>query len=142
MINPLTADLVKAAAQVRENAYAPYSGYKVGAAILDDQNRIHVGCNVENISYGGAICAERSAVTRMIAEGGTEIRSVVVVTKDAGTPCGFCRQVLAEFAPNPEAVTVFMVRADDPDNVKAVTLADLIPFAFTSSEVGRTAPAE
>lgn len=137
-MNP--TDLIHAALEVRSQAYAPYSGYQVGAAILDDQNRIHIGCNVENISYGATICAERSAVTRMIAEGGKEIKQIAIVTKDGGSPCGICRQVLMEFASNPDQVIVFMIRADDPETYNAVTLADLVPFAFRSNEVERTDP--
>jgi cytidine deaminase len=132
--------LLKAAADVRLRAYAPYSNYLVGAALLDDKDQIHVGCNVENLSYGGTICAERSAVTRMIADGGTQLKAVAVVTRDGGAPCGICRQVLVEFTNDPSGVPVFMAKADALDQSEAHSLAELAPFAFNSSEVGRTDP--
>src|SRR5688572_21159302 len=104
--------LVNAAMEARERAYAPYSGYKVGAAVRDGEGRIHAGCNVENISYGLTICAERSALSRMVAGGGTQITEVAVVTADGGAPCGACRQVLLEFAPQASEVTVHVANAD------------------------------
>lgn len=135
-------DLIAAAAAVRESAYAPYSGYLVGAAIEDEQGRIHVGCNVENISYGGAICAERAAATRLIAEGGREIRRVAVVTIDGGSPCGICRQFMIEFASEPAKVEVYMASAGDLEHPVTMTLADLLPLVFESVQVNRTAPDE
>lgn len=136
----MPSDFLAAAAAIRERAYAPYSGYLVGSAIEDEQGRIHVGANVENLSYGGAICAERSAAVRMIAEGGREIRQIAVVTADGGPPCGICRQFLVEFAPNPSEVHVQIARADDLDHPTVMTLADLLPMVFRSNAVHRTAP--
>jgi len=133
-------ELVKAAAEVRLRAYAPYSQYLVGAALLDDRGQIHVGCNVENISYGGTICAERAAATRMVSDGGSQIRAIAVVTKDGGAPCGLCRQFLIEFASDPSSVPVYMARADALAEPEVHSLAELVPFAFNSSEVGRTDP--
>lgn len=132
--------LIAAAHEAQAKAHCPYSNYRVGAAVLDEQGRIHPGCNVENISYGGTICAERSAITRMVTDGGKEIRAVAVVTKDGGSPCGICRQVLLEFAPNPHEVTIWMIRGTDLANPTRHTLAELVPFAFNSDEVGRTDP--
>lgn len=92
--------LEAAAKAVRARAYAPYSRYRVGAAVLDEQGRVHAGCNVENASYGLTICAERGAVMKLVSEGGARVVAAVVVTggDEAGSPCGACRQVLAEIA--------------------------------------------
>jgi cytidine deaminase len=90
--------LIEAACTVRENAYAPYSKYKVGAAILVEDGRVFTGVNVENASYGLSICAERTAVFKAISEGASEIMAVAICTATAGSPCGACRQVLFEFA--------------------------------------------
>ncbi len=93
--------LVQAALEARSRAYCPYSQFAVGAAILDEQGEIHAGCNVENLSFGLTICAERTAMGRLIAAGGKMPVCVAVVadTDQAISPCGACRQVLAEFNP-------------------------------------------
>jgi cytidine deaminase len=92
--------LVLAAAEARAQAYAPYSGYRVGAALLSAEGTIFSGCNVENASYGLALCAERSAVAGLIVSGGRRIVALAVITAGAepGSPCGLCRQTLSEFA--------------------------------------------
>jgi cytidine deaminase len=91
--------LVDAASSVRMNAYAPYSGFKVGAALLSKSGEVFVGCNVENASYGLSVCAERNAVAAAIAAGEGDFVALAVVTESSppATPCGACRQVLAEF---------------------------------------------
>lgn len=129
-------DLLQAAKEARERSYSPYSDYAVGAALRDEQGRIHTGCNVENISYGATICAERSAVMRMISEGGKSLSEVVVVTRDGGTPCGMCLQVLAEFASDPSEVRVRTVAESGQE--RFYTLEELLPHGFRSSEVNRT----
>lgn len=93
--------LRRAAEDVRERAYAPYSGFRVGAALLDDTGDIHVGANVENASYGLALCAERSAIAGAIARGKRHFSAIAIVTgaDEPASPCGMCRQVLAELAP-------------------------------------------
>jgi cytidine deaminase len=98
--NALARDLVAAARRVRRHAHAPYSHFRVGAAVVDELGRIHVGCNVENASYGLTICAERGAVMAAVAAGARAIHGVAVVTgtRPPGSPCGACRQVLAELA--------------------------------------------
>ena len=97
MITPRQqAQLVSAARAVRLRAHAPYSRFRVGAAVLDERGRIHVGCNVENASYGLTVCAERNAVAAAIAAGAKRVRAVAVCTATGATPCGACRQVLAE----------------------------------------------
>lgn len=121
--------LFKAAETVRSNAYAPYSVYRVSAAVLDEQGRIHVGVNVENVSFGLTVCAERNAIAAMAAAGGREIKAVVVITDDGGTPCGACRQVLTEFAPNPSEVWVF---GRSPLASWQAKLSDLLPGGFRS----------
>jgi cytidine deaminase len=95
--------LVSAAASVRNNAHAPYSGYRVGAAVLTAKNEIFTGCNVENASYGLSSCAERNAVFAAVAGGAADFRMLVVVTDSSppAAPCGACRQVLAEFGDIP-----------------------------------------
>lgn len=94
-----TDKLIRAARAAREHAYAPYSGYKVGAALLGKSGKIYTGCNVENASYGATICAERSAAVKAISEGETAFDALAVVTESdpPGSPCGICRQFLAEF---------------------------------------------
>jgi len=121
--------LIDKAEEARANAYAPYSVYRVGAAILDEQGRIHVGVNVENISFGLTVCAERNAVGAMAAAGGREIVAVAVATRDGGTPCGACRQVLVEFAPNPARVLVI---GKGEAQAWETTLADVLPSGFTT----------
>lgn len=93
-------ELVARANAVRENAWAPYSHYKVGAAVLSAGGRIFVGCNVENASFGLTMCAERGAIAHMVAAGERSLSALAVVTEgpEPGTPCGLCRQAMAEFA--------------------------------------------
>ena len=98
----LDLELIEAARVARERAYAPYSGFSVGAALRDDRGRIHVGVNVENASLGLSICAERNAVFHAVAEGARAFGSIAIVTdqETPTAPCGACRQVLVEFAPD------------------------------------------
>lgn len=126
-------DLILAAKEVRTNAYAKYSVYQVGAAILGANGKIYKGCNIENISYGLTICAERSAVSQMVADGCQEIKAVAVVTKDGGTPCGMCRQFLVEFAPQPKEVSVVCV--SEKGDEQCYNLEELIPHRFDSDLV-------
>jgi len=120
--------LIAAAASTRANAYAPYSVYKVGAAVLGADGQIYVGCNVENISFGLTVCAERVAMGTMVAAGCKQILAVAVVTQDGATPCGMCRQSLAEFADDASKVEV--VTASEAGDRKSYWLADLIPASF------------
>lgn len=117
--------LIRAACEARQNAYAPYSHYRVGAAIWLEDGRLYTGVNVENASYGLTICAERTAVYKMVSEGVGRITAVAVCTENAGSPCGACRQVLAEFAGD---VPVWLV--DEAGNGRETTLYTLLPDHF------------
>ena len=121
--------LVQAATAVREHAYAPYSGYMVGAAIATKSGATFVGCNVENSTFGATICAERGAIMQMVAAGETEPIACAVVTKDGGSPCGICRQVLAEFARDMPVVLVGLASAEGESGT-VVHLSELLPLAF------------
>lgn len=120
--------LIEAALNARSNAYAPYSVYRVGAALLAEDGSVHVGCNVENASSGLAVCAERNAIAAMVVSGHKSVRAMAVATKDGGTPCGACRQVMAEFATG-EEMPVVLVSEDG--SVRETTLGALLPQAFT-----------
>jgi cytidine deaminase len=126
--------LERAAVAARANAYAPYSGYLVGAAVETRSGRIYAGCNVENASYGLALCAERSAVAQMIAAGEREPIAVVVVTRGPvpGSPCGMCRQTLAEFAVD---LPVRLVCDGEPAATRTTSLGALLPEAFRSDKL-------
>jgi cytidine deaminase len=115
--------LKNAAVSVRENAYAPYSGFKVGAAILAN-GEIYSGCNVENASYPVGVCAERAALAAAVAAGSLEIEAVVIVADKPITPCGMCRQALAEF--NPEVPVVMISHQVEAQ----ATLDQLLPDPF------------
>ena len=118
--------LIQAALHVRRWAYAPYSHYPVGAAILTASGKLYDGVNVENAAYPSGICAERVAVFKAVSEGEREVVAVVVVTENGGTPCGGCRQVLSEFGPRAEVLI-----ADTTGRVVLETTVDqLLPGAF------------
>jgi cytidine deaminase len=126
------APVLEAARAARANAYAPYSQYRVGAALLTRRGGIYAGCNVENATYGATSCAERSAVAAMVAAGDRAPVACVVVTAGPrpGAPCGICRQVLAEFARD---MRLLLVAEDDRGRVlarKSARLAALLPQAF------------
>jgi cytidine deaminase len=123
--------LVAAAKTARDRAYAPYSRYRVGAAIATRAGRIYAGCNVENASYGACICAERGAIMQMVAAGERDPVACAVVTEGpiAGSPCGMCRQVLGEFARDMPIVLV-AVAEGARDTRRVTSLAKLLPDAF------------
>lgn len=125
--------LFDAAKAVRERAHAPYSGFKVGAAILCDDGSVHVGCNVENVAYPEGTCAEAGAIAAMVASGGRAIKEVLVIA-DAPAPvppCGGCRQKLAEFA-GPET-PVTLAGLDGPR--ERTTVGALLPGGFTRAHL-------
>ncbi len=124
------ADLLAAAAAARHHAHAPYSQYRVGAALLTQDGRIFTGCNVENASYGLTMCAERVAIGAAVAQGQTAFKAIAIVAGDGPPPfpCGACRQVLAEFC-SPD-IPVYMGACSALDNYDSHTLGDLLPHAF------------
>jgi cytidine deaminase len=128
MLNKVHEPLIRAAIQARERAYARYSNFHVGAALLTADGRIFTGCNVENVSYGLTICAERSAVFAAIAAGQQQFERLALAISGAATPCGACRQVLFEFAPD---LPILIIDADRPDSITEVNLRQLLPGAFT-----------
>jgi cytidine deaminase len=130
--------LVEAAKSARLRAYAPYSRYQVGAAVVTRSGRVFAGCNIENASYGACLCAERTAIAQMVAAGETDPVACAVVTLGprAGSPCGICRQVLSEFA-KPGAFFPVVLVGVGSDGVeqdrRETSLAALLPDAFGSS---------
>lgn len=121
--------LLAEAFAAQRNAYVPYSHFRVGAAVLADDGQIYSGCNIENASFGATNCAERTAVFKAISAGCRSLRRLALITdaEDYGSPCGICRQVMAEFAP-----ADFHLLAARPDGHYIVqTMEDLLPGAFT-----------
>ena len=124
-------ELLDAARAVREKAYCPYSGFHVGAAILDENGDVHVGCNVENAAYSNVSCAEAGAISAMIAAGGKRI--VIIAVAGGGenrtracTPCGGCRQRIHEFSDGDTRIIV----KDDDSEWHTFAMADLLPSSF------------
>jgi cytidine deaminase len=122
--------LVEQALEVRERAYAPYSGYKVGAALLGRSGTVYTGCNVENAVYPLCICAERTAVVKAVSEGEDEFVAIAVASKNGGSPCGACRQVLREFGDK----TVVLI-ADDKGNYRETKVGELLPDSFSAKDL-------
>ena len=122
--------LIDAAVGVREKAHCPYSGFRVGAAILDEQGRMHIGCNVENAAYPEGVCAETSAISAMIAAGGKSIDTIAVAggsnEATSCTPCGGCRQRINEFATDKTRIIVI----DDQGEWHTFPIKELLPESF------------
>jgi cytidine deaminase len=127
-------ELVAAASAARDAAYAPYSRYQVGAALLSPSGRIYAACNVENASFGLTTCAERNAVSALVAAGEREMVALAVVTQgpEPGAPCGICRQTLAEFAKD---LPIALASAGDTEPRSLTSLAELFPHPFRSDLV-------
>jgi len=123
-------DLINAAKEARTNAYCRYSGYSVGAAILDDRGHLYVGCNVENAAYPLGNCAEAAAIAAMVQEGGNRIDRIAVVGGPGEitscTPCGGCRQRIQEFADE----STIIIAMDDSKDWKRYSIAELLPAGF------------
>ncbi len=127
------AQLVESAIRARENAYAPYSKFSVGAAVLGTDGRIYTGCNIENVSYGMTMCAERTALFKMVSEGCTKFAAIAVVAGDNatdGAPCGACRQVMGEFAENLNETEVLLASLKGDYIVE--TVASIMPYPFVN----------
>ena len=120
--------LIKAAIAARKNAYAPYSNYLVGSAILEESGEIYTGCNVENASYPAGLCAERTAIVKMVSEGGKNIKKIVVAASsdEPVFPCGMCLQVIQEFGANCEVIAL----SKNGKKLKKASMRKLFPFAF------------
>ena len=125
--------LIARAVAVRQWAYAPYSHYHVGAALLASSGKLYDGCNVENAAYGSSICAERTALVKAVSEGERQFEAVAVVTGNGGSPCGACRQMLAEFGLN---LKVLLLDGEGKV-VRETTLHELLPDAFTPESLRR-----
>lgn len=132
---PTDADLVALAREARQRAYAPYSHFPVGAALLTRSGKVFDGCNVENATYPLATCAERTAVTKAVSEGEREFEAIAVVTATGATPCGACRQILREFS-GPEG-DLRVIVADLEGQIRTFTIADLLPESFGPEQLGR-----
>lgn len=122
--------LIELAIKARNAAYAPYSGYAVGAAVLADDGRTFTGCNVENASFGLTVCAERNATFKAVSEGATRIVAVAVATRDGASMCGACRQVVSEFGADAE---VYL--ADAEGVYRTTSIPELLPGAFHGKQL-------
>lgn len=127
------AELVARALEARQHAYAPYSHYAVGAAVLAADGSVILGCNVENAAYPATICAERVALTGAIAQGQRALVAIAVATENGGSPCGTCRQVMAELGPQ---MTVYIANA--AGDYRTTTVQDLLPDWFTGASLTRS----
>ena len=125
-------ELIALATEARRKAYAPYSHYLVGAALLTASGKVYTGANVENASYGLAICAERTAAVKAVSDGEREFVAIAVVTENGGSPCGACRQVLNEFGP---AMRVLI--ANVAGEYEALALSELLPALFGPAQLPR-----
>ncbi len=132
-LEELRGKLLEAARTARENAYAPYSSFRVGAAILADNNKIFSGCNVENISYPCGTCAEAGAIAAMVADGGKKIREILIIADGQSliTPCGACLQRIKEFSDENT-----LIHLSDKNGIQqTLTIKDLLPLAFDDKEL-------
>lgn len=133
LTNDLRHTLVQSALEARKWAYAPYSGYQVGAALLTASGRIYDGVNVENAAYPATICAERVAVFKAVSEGERVFRAIAIVTDNGGAPCGSCRQVLAEFG-----LETTVLLADTRGNIlEELSMKDMLPRPFTPEDLDK-----
>ena len=142
MENKVIENLVEKAIEARNMAYAPYSGFKVGAALLDASGGIHLGCNIENAAYSPTNCAERTAFFKAVSEGERDFAAIAVAggPRDAredelvnAFPCGVCRQVMKEFCGD----DFIIVSAKSPRDYRILTLKEILPEAFGPADLGR-----
>ncbi|NSJ26122.1 cytidine deaminase [Blautia glucerasea] len=132
-------ELICKALEARQKAYAPYSGFMVGAALLCKDGRIFTGCNIENASYGATNCAERTAFFKAVSEGYREFTAIAIAggrresqSLEYCAPCGICRQVMSEFC-DPDTFLVILPRSEE--DYKSYTLGQLLPLGFTSADI-------
>lgn len=127
-------DLIKLANEAKEKAYAPYSKFKVGAAILTKEGKVFTGCNIENASFGGTNCAERTALFKAVSEGYRNFSKIAIIadSEDFTYPCGICRQVLAEFGTDMEVIV-----SNRKLEYKVHKLYELLPYAFLRKDIER-----
>jgi len=125
--------LIDLANIARQRAYAPYSNYPVGSSLRTKTGRIYTGVNVENAAYPQTMCAERVAIFKAVSEGEKEFEVITVVTDNGGSPCGGCRQVMAEFGLD----TIVLMADGNGRIVKETTVKDLLPEAFTPNQLGK-----
>lgn len=124
------SELIRLALETRQQAYAPYSNFQVGAALLTESGNIFTGCNVENASFGLCICAERSAICQAVARGERKFRTLVVAATPLASPCGACRQFISEFG---AGISILCVDAENPRQRLHRTIGELLPMAFGGS---------
>lgn len=128
--------MIETAMQARENAYAPYSKFKVGAALLAKNGKVYLGCNIENASYSATVCAERTAFFKAVSEGVKEFEAIAIVGGKEGelstscAPCGVCRQVMAEFCDED-----FKVVLGTPQKYDVYALEQILPLAFSKTNL-------
>jgi cytidine deaminase len=127
--------LIQSASEIRQWAYAPYSHYPVGAAVLAASGRVYSGVNIENAAYPSGTCAERVAVFKAVSEGERQFTAIAVVTDKGGSPCGTCRQVLAEFG----LETIVIIADKNGKVVQETTVADLLPDSFGPQDLPKSA---
>jgi cytidine deaminase len=127
LTNEERSALIELAAEARRRAYAPYSNYAVGAALRTRSGRIYTGCNIENAAYPTGICAERVAIFKAVSEGEKDFEVLSVVTSNGGSPCGSCRQVMAEFSLD----MIVLIANTDGKLLQETTVSGLLPGAFT-----------
>ena len=131
LTSEIKQNLIDAAVQARQWAYAPYSHYAVGAALMTTSGKVYDGVNVENAAFSTTVCAERVAVFKAVSEGEREFLAIAVVTSNGGISCGSCRQVLAEFGLD----TVVLIANAEGQLILETTMSDLLPGAFTPKDL-------
>lgn len=129
-----TKQLITKALEAQQNAYVPYSNFKVGAALLTKSGKIYTGCNIESASYTPSICAERTAISKAVSEGEREIEAIAVVgnPQEYTFPCGVCRQVIREFGKDASIIV-----AKNEDDYKEYKLDEILPYSFGPEDLNK-----
>lgn len=127
-------ELLKMAEEARKNAYVPYSKFHVGAALLTKDGKVYTGCNVECASYGATNCAERTAIFKAVSEGEREFTAIAIASdlEDITSPCGICRQVIAEFG-----IEIDVILGNSSEEYKVYKISELLPLSFTSEDLNK-----